>query len=191
MTAILALDQTGTPRRWISAEDAIVYVAKDLVAWSLGEIVATFRGGNRRVDGIRSELSAPAIVAIKNNTYMPLKMRRVLLTNKTLFARDMNLCAYCGKMFKSVSDLSRDHIHPVSRGGQNVWTNCVTACKRCNTHKSDQTLEEAGLELLYVPYEPSHAESLILQNRRILASQMEFLLPSVPKHSRILANLNS
>lgn len=190
MTAILALDQAGTPRRWISAEDAIVYVAKDLVAWSLGEIVAAFRGGNRRVDGVRSELSTSAIIAVKNNTFMPLKMRRVLLTNKTLFARDMHICAYCGKHFKSSSDLSRDHIHPVSRGGLNTWTNVVAACKRCNTHKSNRTPEEAGLQLLYVPYEPGFAENLILQNRKILASQMDFLLPSVPKHSRIHSIVN-
>jgi len=185
VTAILALDQSGIPRRWITIQNAIEYHAKDLVAWSLGDIVATFRGGNRRVDGLRSELSTPSIVAVKNHSGSIIKERKVLLTNKTLFARDQNLCAYCGKVF-SANNLSRDHVHPVSRGGLNVWTNVVTACKRCNTHKSDRMLNETSLELLYVPYAPNHAEALILQNRKILADQMEFLLPLVPKHSRVL-----
>ena len=47
-------------------------------------------------------------------------------------------------------------------------------------------LKEAKMELLYVPYEPDHFESMILQNRNILADQMEYLLTGVPKHSRII-----
>jgi hypothetical protein len=41
------------------------------------------------------------------------------------------------------------------------------------------------MELLYVPYVPSYFEAMILQNRNILADQMEYLLSGVPKHSRI------
>jgi 5-methylcytosine-specific restriction endonuclease McrA len=81
--------------------------------------------------------------------------------------------------------LSRDHIIPRSRGGKDIWTNVVTACKACNCHKDNMTPQEADMPLLYVPYEPSHAESLILKNRRVLADQMEFLLAFVPSHSRL------
>jgi hypothetical protein len=42
------------------------------------------------------------------------------------------------------------------------------------------------MELKYVPYAPNHYESLILQNRNILADQMDYLISGVPKHSRIL-----
>jgi hypothetical protein len=42
------------------------------------------------------------------------------------------------------------------------------------------------MELLYLPYVPSHFENMILQNRNILADQMEYLIAGVPKHSRIL-----
>jgi 5-methylcytosine-specific restriction endonuclease McrA len=66
--------------------------------------------------------------------------------------------------------------------------NCVTACKECNSHKSDKTLKEARMELLYVPYAPNHYENMILQNRTIRHDQMEYLLAGVPKHSRILLN---
>ena len=98
-----------------------------------------------------------------------------LLTNRTLFQRDKNLCLYCGRQF-SPNDLTRDHIVPASRGGDSIWENCVTACRNCNQYKDDRTPEEAGMKLLAVPYIPNLAQYLILSNRRILADQMEFLL---------------
>jgi hypothetical protein len=55
----------------------------------------------------------------------------------------------------------------------------------CNSRKDDMTLKEAGLELLYVPYVPDRAEALVLQNRNILADQMQFLKDFLPKHSRV------
>jgi hypothetical protein len=45
--------------------------------------------------------------------------------------------------------------------------------------------EEANLSLMYLPYVPSLHEDMILRGRRILADQMEFLLASVPRHSRL------
>ena len=106
--------------------------------------------------------------------------------NLAFFRRDLNVCAYCGGHFGNYNSLSRDHIHPVSKGGSNTWMNVVTACKVCNSKKGHKTLKEARMELLYVPYEPNHYENMILQNRTILADQMEYLLSGVPKHSRIL-----
>ena len=41
------------------------------------------------------------------------------------------------------------------------------------------------MNLLYLPYVPSLHEDMILRGRRILADQMEFLLASVPRHSRL------
>jgi hypothetical protein len=181
---VLALDVGGIPRQWLSFEQAILYQAKKQVAWSLGDTVATFRGGLQN-DGTESILETPSIIAIRGGEgFNPAKLGRVVLTNKTLFGRDRHVCAYCGGHFNS-NHLSRDHITPVSRGGQNVWMNVVTSCKKCNSVKSDKTLKEARLELLYVPYEPNHYEHMILQNRGILADQMEYLASGVPKHSRV------
>lgn len=183
MSTVLALDATGLPRKWINYEDAISYFAKGMVVWTLGETVATFRGGIQN-DGEMSVLSTPSIIAVRGKGFSIEKAGNVALTNKILFARDRNTCAYCGNTFTN-NHLSRDHIHPVSRGGQDVWTNVVSACVKCNTHKSAKLLKECGLELLYVPYAPSHYENMILQNRNILADQMSYLMSGVPKHSRI------
>ena len=184
--AVLALDISGVPRQWISYDDAITYHAKNSVAWSLGEVVAKYRGGIQQ-DGSESYLETPSIIAIRGHGFDMSKRSHVPLTNKTLFGRDRHVCAYCGDHFVSHHDLSRDHIHPVSKGGLNTWMNVVTACKPCNADKGNKTLEQARMELLYVPYAPNFFEHMILQNRNILADQMDYLLKGVPKHSRLLA----
>lgn len=183
--AVLALDISGVPRQWISYDDAITYHAKDAVAWSMGEVVAKYRGGIQN-SGELSYLETTSIIAIRGHGFNPYKHANVALSNRTLFGRDRHVCAYCGGHFPNYNYLSRDHIMPKSRGGENVWTNVVTACKECNAKKGHKTLKEAGLELLYVPYVPNHYENMILQNRTILADQMEYLIAGVPKHSRIL-----
>lgn len=185
MLSILALDIGGTPRQWISYDTAITYHATGSVAWSLGNIVARYRGGIQQ-NGTISYIESSSIIAIRGQNFNPHKHSKVALTNRTLFGRDKYICAYCGVHESNYYNLSRDHIVPRSRGGENNWLNVVTACRVCNGRKGSKTLKEAGLELLYVPYEPSHWENMILQNRTILACQMEFLLAGVPKHSRIL-----
>jgi hypothetical protein len=41
------------------------------------------------------------------------------------------------------------------------------------------------MTLLYLPYVPSLHEDMILRGRRIVVDQMEFLLASVPRSSRL------
>lgn len=183
MSHVLALDASGLPRKWVSTKDAVGYYSRELVAWSLGDVIATFRGGVQN-NGVKSIVETPSIIAVKGKGFNIAKAGKVTLSNKTLFARDRHMCAYCGGVFSN-GNLSRDHVIPVSRGGLNVWTNCVTACMKCNTTKSDRTPEEMGRQLLYVPHEPNHYENMILQNRNILADQMDYLLSGVPKHSRV------
>lgn len=180
---VLALDISGLPRKWIGFEEAILYHAKGQVAWSLGEVVARYRGGYQR-DGTQSVLETPSIIAVRGKGWNIATRGRVVLTNRTLFARDLHLCAYCGE-HHTTPNLSRDHVIPKSRGGADTWTNVVSACHSCNHSKGARTPEEARMQLLYVPYEPNHYENLILQNRRILADQMEYLLSGVPRNSRM------
>jgi len=182
---VLALDASGLPRRWINFEDAITYHAKGMVVWSLGETLATYRGGVNK-QGVESVLSTPSIIAIKGSGFSIEKFGRVVLTNKSLFSRDRHVCAYCGGNF-TTPHLSRDHVIPRCEGGADTWTNVVTACKPCNMKKGRKLLEDTSMKLLYVPYEPNHYEHMILLNRNILADQMEYLLSGVPKNSRLHA----
>jgi len=86
----------------------------------------------------------PAPESIVLTRYDKLHKKTLYLGGKTLFIRDNYTCAYC-KRQKRGKDLSIDHIVPKSRGGENDWTNCVTACQRCNQKKADKTPQEAGL----------------------------------------------
>ena len=183
MARVLPLDLNGSPTRWISFEEAITYQAKEMVGWSIGDIIAIFKGGYNRLTGTRSELSTKSIIAIKGTDYNQEKFYPKL-TNSSLFARDKGVCAYCVKKFK-YKDLSCDHVKPVHLGGKTIWTNVVTSCKRCNTQKGGRTLENSGFVLNYYPYTPNKYEHLILLNRKILDDQMDYLISKVPKHSRL------
>ena len=179
---ILALTKTGRPIQWIDVEAAIVYHAKDMVKWSLGDSSITLHGGTNRVTGNQSQLTTASIIAIDGDFK---KQRKFNVTRQLVFRRDLHVCAFCGQSFLD-RDLSVDHINPKYHGGQDSWMNLVTACKPCNHRKANRTPEEARMPLLYVPYEPNVNEAFILSNRRILADQMDFLINSgISKHSRI------
>lgn len=183
---ILALNSGGEPTGWIDYQRASYYYAKNRVLWSLGAYNVTLHGGINAKTGQQSILTMDTILAIENE-HSPFKYKKraaPALTNKTLFERDRNICAYCGSNVHRTL-LTRDHVMPTSRGGKDVWENCVTSCKVCNNWKADRTPEEADMELLYIPYTPSYHEHLILQNRKILQDQMLYLLKGVPKHSRM------
>lgn len=181
---ILALDMAGTPRKWISAEAAVIYYAKSVVAYEFGDSPLVFHGGWQR-NGVRSVIRVSNIIAVRGPEFFAEDYaREPLLSNDKLFARDRRVCAYCGDRYRS-HELSREHVVPVSRGGRDSWTNLVTACRGCNVRKGNRTPEEAHMPLLYLPYVPSRWEDFILVNRHILADQMEYLLTKVPAGSRL------
>lgn len=185
---ILSLDMNGTPHRWINWQAACHYHARDLVAWSVGDHAFRFMGGTSRLTGERSQITTQSIIAIKGRALRPDALHKIPpLNNRELFRRDQHLCAYCGHRLPG-SQLTRDHIHPVSQGGRDIWMNVVTACRPCNQRKSGRTPEQARMALLYAPYVPNKAEYLILSNRHILADQMDFLTRHLPRQSRLLAH---
>lgn len=184
MSLILQLDSNGQPAKWISWQEAVTYHAKNLVSWSLGEMELVVRGGDNRLTGQQSIIKTSSIIAVKGEAGGKRKNRPPSLSNRELFRRDRYVCAYCGGIF-SESRLTKDHIIPKSKGGRDIWENCVACCAKCNQKKDDRLLQECGMQLLYVPYVPSRAEFLILQNRNVLFDQMEFLLSFIPENSRV------
>jgi 5-methylcytosine-specific restriction endonuclease McrA len=182
-TRILGLDISGNPFKWLTMEEAVHYYATDKVVWDIGEELDTYHGGIGK-DGNRSIIVAKSIIAIRGETKRRYD-RETINThgNYLLFRRDHHICAFCGDEFDA-SKLTRDHVHPRSRGGTNDWVNSVTACKDCNERKSNRTPEEANMLLLYLPYKPCRWEHFILQNRNVIADQMDYLKSKLPKHSR-------
>ena len=183
---ILRLDISGQPQGWMPWEEAVMAYSKDRVSWTAGENVFRIYGGVNRANGQRSFLDIHSIVAVKGMSKTSRYDAVPPLSNRELFRRDSHLCLYCGHTFE-VSELTRDHIVPRSRGGKDCWTNVITACKRCNHHKGSRLLNECGMELLALPYAPNYAEYLALQNSgRILGDQMDFLKAGFTKHCRWL-----
>ena len=181
---VLQLDISGRPQAWISAKEAAVIYASDGVAWTLGDAFFVLRGGMQRRTGLQSRIEVHPIIAVRGSVPSRAWRQTPALSNPKLFARDRGICAYCGHRFH-FEDLTREHIVPTSRGGHDTWMNCITACRPCNGHKGNRLPEELSMSLMYLPYVPSLHEDMILRGRRILADQMEFLLASVPRHSRL------
>lgn len=184
---VLRTDVSGMPLEWINYQDAVRLITLDQVSYALGKTLYCIHGGINALSGEQSLVSVNAILAtwgthphkhLFTHSYVP------PLSNKALFRRDQNLCLYCGQQFPNFM-LSRDHVHPLSQGGKDKWANVVTACKRCNNYKAGRTPEQAGIELLAIPFTPTHAEYVYLQGRQILADQMEFLLAHFPRNSEL------
>ena len=183
---VLQLDVSGRPQAWINAREAAVIYASDGVAWTLGDPFRVLRGGTQRTTGRQSRIEVHPIIAVRGTVPSRAWRQAPALANHKLFSRDRQVCAYCGGRF-DVDNLTREHIVPTSRGGHDSWMNCITACRPCNGRKGSRMPEEARMTLLYLPYVPSLHEDMILRGRRILTDQMEFLLASVPRSSRLHA----
>ena len=171
---ILRLDGMGQAVEWIDWQEAAHLYALERVVWTAGDNMFQLHGGRSRLTGEVIILEVNSIIAVRGENRGLYKRSTPPLNNRELFRRDRNLCMYCGKSFHD-SLLTRDHIQPISRGGKDRWNNVVTACRRCNSHKSNRTPDEANMSLLAIPFQPNLAEYLVLRNRRILADQMEFL----------------
>ena len=190
---ILRTDAAGMPLEWISYRDAARLHFLDQVAYTVGQQLFTIRGGINAITREQSKLQLFSIIATYGNSHAIQKMRADYvppLCNDTLFRRDANLCLYCGNEFSRAA-LSRDHVTPLSQGGVDHWNNVVTACVRCNNHKAGRTPEQANMQLLAIPFKPTHAEYIYLQGRNVLADQMEFLRSHFPRTSPLHDRLHA
>jgi len=132
---VLQLDMSGRPQSWISAREAAILYASDGVAWTLGQAFYVLRGGTQRRTGLQSRIEVHPIIAVRGSVPSRAWRRTPALSNPKLFARDRQVCAYCGGRFH-VDEMTREHIVPTSRGGFDTWMNCISACRPCNGYKA-------------------------------------------------------
>lgn len=93
----------------------------------------------------RLKLAVPRVVALADYDRPP--RFDVRFSRRNVYIRDEHRCQYCGRRGGS-SELSLDHILPLSRGGVTSWENVVAACRPCNLRKGSRTPQEAGYRLL-------------------------------------------
>lgn len=188
---VLRTDVAGMPLEWIDYREAARLYHQEQIAYSCGSPLYKLYGGHNALSGRRTVVEVNSIIAtvgIAGNpghtqyNYVP------PLNNETLFRRDAHICLYCAQRFIT-RELSRDHIRPFIQGGTDVWTNVVTACRRCNNFKAGRTPEQAHMQLVAVPFTPTYAEYIYLKGRRVLADQMEYLKAHFPRASPLHARL--
>jgi 5-methylcytosine-specific restriction endonuclease McrA len=124
----------------------------------------------------KRELPCPSVIRLVRFVHVPRKFRRQV-TNTFLFARDGYRCQYCNRHrteLRGREFLTRDHVIPLSRGGDNSWHNVVTACSPCNNRKGSKLPTEVGLHLLRHPVEPNYVQ-LVWAVRRITPVQAKYI----------------
>jgi 5-methylcytosine-specific restriction endonuclease McrA len=105
-------------------------------------------------------LAVPRIIRLTD--YHGFPRQGVALTRRNVYARDGNVCQYCGKRL-AARQLTIDHVIPRSRGGTESWSNLVTACMPCNTRKGGRSPRSAGMQLIRKPVEPRRNPLMLLR----------------------------
>ncbi len=165
----LALNASFEPLTIIPARRAV-----RLVLDGKAEILE--KDGTRRFRSETRIVPCPAVIRLVRYVHVPRRFRRQV-TNTFLFARDEYSCQYCGKHKKELRGrqfLTRDHIVPLSRGGDNTWENVVTSCSPCNNRKGDRLPREVGLKLLNEPGQPNYVH-LVWVVRRVTGAQAKYI----------------
>lgn len=103
------------------------------------------------VRSVNFSIRVPRIIRL--NFYDKIPKLALRFNRRNLFARDKNICQYCGAN-KPLNKLSFDHVMPRSRGGKTTWENVVCCCLNCNGRKGDRLPAEAGMQLIRRPEKP-------------------------------------
>lgn len=124
----------------------------------------------------RERIPCPVVIRLVRFVHVPRRFRRQV-TNTFLFARDGYRCQYCGRHryeLRGREFLTRDHVVPMSRGGENTWENVVAACSPCNNRKANHYPDECGMRTLQRPSEPNYVE-LVWAVRRVTPVQAKYI----------------
>jgi 5-methylcytosine-specific restriction endonuclease McrA len=149
----LVLNATYEPLCVVSSRRAVILVLA-------GKAVAV-ESGQDELHSERLSLHVPVVVRLTRFVKVPYRSH-VPLTRRAVFARDGGRCVYC-----SAPATSLDHVIPRSRGGEHIWENVVSCCRRCNHAKADHGLLELGWRMRRQPRVPTGAAWRVLGTGRM------------------------
>jgi 5-methylcytosine-specific restriction endonuclease McrA len=182
----LVLNKEWLPVRISTARRAFVLLYKDVARALVPDTYAlldfqqwtevSIRDGDLSIQAVSLRIRIPEIIVLRHcdRFIRP----QVVFSRRNLFRRDQYTCQYCGAR-GSTDSMSIDHIVPRALGGGASWTNCVAACRSCNTRKGDRSLKEAGMKLLRPPREPSPHLVFSYQGGRRKESWKHFVAPFI------------
>mgnify|MGYP000444478632 FL=1 len=146
---VLLLNYDGQPLSMIPLSTITWKDAMRLIFLDKGHVVEYYE--DWKVHSAREGYYVPSVIMIRRYV----KRRNSVHLNKAnLYLRDGYRCQYCGGQFQ-YSELTYDHMIPVSKGGISTWDNLVAACKSCNSNKSDKIVEPR-----HIPYQPTYWDLL-------------------------------
>ena len=109
----------------------------------------------------KAQLLSKTVIRLVNYIKLPYKLMASHKPSRSMiYKRDGNKCQYCG----TTRDLTIDHVHPRSLGGEDTWENLVTACNSCNTKKGNKLLSETNMVLMKKPVAPLNKIIFSLDN---------------------------
>ena len=103
-----------------------------------------------------SQFKLPSVIRLLRYITIRRHFNYVPFSRVNIYARDNHRCQYCGKGFP-VSELTFDHVVPVSQGGRKDWENIVTSCITCNRRKGGRTPAQAHMRVIRQPRRPTRA----------------------------------
>lgn len=136
----------------------IVHWQKAVMLWCQGkvEIISVY---DREVRAVSFSFKLPSVIRLLRYINIKKRFDYVPFSRANIYARDDHRCQYCGDLF-TTSELTFDHVVPVSYGGRKDWENIVTCCVACNRHKGGRTPSEAGMGLLRAPRRPESVPAI-------------------------------
>ncbi|WP_420315660.1 HNH endonuclease [Ekhidna sp.] len=140
---VLVLNQDYTPLTVCTVQRAFL-----LMFLKKADLISEIK--EKKLRSVTSTFPFPSVIKVKY--YISLPYKGVVMSRHNIFKRDQGKCQYCG----TSNDLTIDHVIPRSKGGKSTWTNLVTACKKCNSKKSDYSLDKVGMKLRKTPIKPSY-----------------------------------
>lgn len=115
----------------------------------------------------------PEILQLQD--YIHKRQFHLRYTKKSVYARDKNICQYCGKKL-SVQSRTIDHVVPITRGGTSSFENCVASCSTCNKRKDRYLPHEVGMTLLRKPKVPNAIEIMKEQHKMLFEKFYAYIL---------------
>ena len=161
MDRSLLLNASYEPLRVITWQKAVILLVKGKV-----EVIASYE---RIIRGVSISLEQPSVLRLRRRVRVARQFHEVPFSRANIYLRDDYRCQYCARQLPS-SELTFDHVVPVSQGGRKDWGNIVTCCVQCNRRKGGKTPKQAGLQLIRKPKRPSFIPAL----------QIRFGLSEVP-----------
>lgn len=172
---VLLLNQAREPLtvvKWKRALTLIFSDKADVVSYS-----------NKWINSSRHSWNLPSVITLsKYDAFVNPKYSKPKCTKRRIHIRDNYKCVYCGNKCNN-NDVTIEHIIPQSSGGETSWNNCVTACRKCNSGKSNMSLAESGLKMHYLPKVPSNIFEIYAEQYRENVDWGKYIRP-VLKHKK-------